>query len=138
MKNENKQLPTQGEWKYEIDGGRCKINGGNIDVWGYSNSERTYADAQNDAQAICTAINNTYGKGINPEAIPLAFQLLEMAKCPECDGSGVIVKEVIRTGTKWVDDGNGTPLPEPYPIQDFEPEPCKWCYERESIKKPEL
>lgn len=61
------------------------------------------------------------------------FSLLKNAKCPDCDGSGTIVVETMRTGTRWVDDGNGNPLPEPVPEPDYDIEPCRWCYERDSL-----
>ena len=62
-----------------------------------------------------------------------AANLLNSAKCPDCDGGGVIVREIVKTGTRWVDDGEGNPLPEPYPIQDYEPSQCFWCYHKDNL-----
>ena len=67
------------------------------------------------------------------EKLKEAANLLSSAKCPDCDGGGVIVREIVKTGTRWVDDGKGNPLPEPYPIQDCEPSQCFWCYHKDNF-----
>ena len=67
------------------------------------------------------------------EKLKEAANLLSSAKCPDCDGGGVIVREIVKTGTRWVDDGEGNPLPEPYPIQDYEPSQCFWCYHKDNL-----
>ena len=46
-------------------------------------------------------------------------KLLEIAQCPNCDGSGAIGRNVL--------DGNGDP--------DVDWEQCQWCYERELLLK---
>ena len=67
------------------------------------------------------------------EKLKEAGNLLNSAKCPDCDGSGVIVREITETGTRWIDDGKGNPLPEPYPIQECEPSQCFWCYHKDNL-----
>ena len=44
------------------------------------------------------------------------IQLLEIAKCPDCDGSGTVVTSV------HPDDGSIDGI-----------EPCRWCYERNKL-----
>ncbi len=76
---ENKQLPTQGEWKVsdpkynfidiEVDGRRvCVIVNDEEDC---DNKDRA------NAHAISTAINNTYQKGIDPGKVPSILQALK-------------------------------------------------------------
>ena len=82
-------------------------------------------------RAISEALNNNNF----PDVI---FSFLKNAKCPDCDGSGAIVVETMRTGTRWVDDGNGNPLPEPVPETDYDVEPCQWCYEKDLLLSKKL
>jgi hypothetical protein len=68
-------------------------------------------------------------------------RLLRAAKCPDpdCDGEGMTM--IVTTGTTAgccgvplaTGECCGNPVPEP--IQDFEPAPCQWCYERKEILK---
>jgi hypothetical protein len=56
-----------------------------------------------------------------------AIQLLKMAVCPHCDGSGCIPETVIRTGHRQISETEF----EPYPIEEVEPTQCQWCAERD-------
>jgi len=62
-----------------------------------------------------------------------ADNLLSSAKCPDCDGNGIILSQTVKTGTKWVDDGHGNPLPEPYPIINHNQSQCFWCYHKDNL-----
>ena len=62
-----------------------------------------------------------------------AGNLLNSAKCPDCNGSGIILSQTVKTGTKWIDDGHGNPLPEPYPIINHDQSPCFWCYYKDNL-----
>ena len=94
MKDQNKTLPTQGderpnafnEWKYDVpimdykkmfnaEVYSCYVsnNGG---LFFCKVTSLTVDDTAQFAEDICTAINNTYGKGINPEAVPVMFEAL--------------------------------------------------------------
>lgn len=69
--------------------------------------------------------------------LELAITLLKIAKCPNCDGSGVI--GVTGVGTEAGCCGNtlpngeccGNAIPIPVPIQEFEQ--CQWCAERDEL-----
>ena len=42
-----------------------------VDGWDlYDIDGKFFEDTSNDREAECTAVNNTYHKGINPEAVP--------------------------------------------------------------------
>ena len=62
-------------------------------------------------------------------------ELLKMAKCPDCDGSGTIVDEVIVTRVRSVLDEDGEQIGVPYPETEPELTPCQWCYERKIATK---
>lgn len=44
--------------------------------------------------------------------------------CPDCNGTGIVEREVIRTGTRWVEGRHGRPESEPVPIRDVERDFC--------------
>jgi hypothetical protein len=60
-----------------------------------------------------------------------AIELLNIANCPDCDGSGIIPIQIIKTDTKINKYGEQ----EPYPIYDIEPSQCRWCFERDLLIK---
>jgi hypothetical protein len=57
--------------------------------------------------------------------------LLKIAKCNYCDGSGAIQTRVIKSGSKQISDTEW----EEIPIEDFDIEPCQWCDERKQALK---
>ncbi len=101
MKSQNNnQLPTQGEYKQgrllstnitrswpkeekdRIDAIERKMvftNFKQLDG-GRSRNLICTAEKEEDAKAICSAINNTYQKGINPEAVEVMNQAINHAK----------------------------------------------------------
>jgi len=92
MKYENKQFPTQGEWTWRNteSKGLISINAPHKRVASIifkapfpdeivKELQGTVDDtnvAQANAQAICTAINNTYGKNLNPNGYEPAMRLI--------------------------------------------------------------
>lgn len=56
------------------------------------------------------------------EQLNRLHELLAVAKCPECDGSGFVVRE---TGGCDADGENDT--------RECIQEQCRWCYERELL-----
>ena len=79
--------------------------------------EQTNASEYEDAYDNCNiawnviaCIMESYAK----EHAEPVLKLLEIAKCPNCDGSGAIGRNTL--------DGNGDP--------DVEWEQCQWCFER--------
>lgn len=81
MGTKNKQLPTQGEWiwKNELGSGRLLIKRGDDIIAQVSTSLQVpISEIDANAQAICKAVNNTYGKGINPEAVESLKEALEV------------------------------------------------------------
>jgi len=61
---------SRGEWRNAEDPYVRVINMGNSSI---------VTDSKEDALAITTAVNGTYGKGIDPECVEEAFTLLEEA-----------------------------------------------------------
>lgn len=55
--------------------------------------------------------------------------LLSVARCPNCDNSGIVVNRVMRDTSE--EDGMGFPVG----YLDFETEQCQWCDERAEILK---
>ncbi len=52
--------------------------------------------------------------------------LVKAASCPHCDGSGVLQTRIMRSGSRQISETER----EPIAIEDFEIEPCQWCYEK--------
>jgi len=51
-----------------------------VDGWDlYDIDGKFFEDTSNDREAECTAVNNTYHAGINPEAVPDMLDALKMA-----------------------------------------------------------
>lgn len=71
MKDLHKKI-TQGEWGYQtsllIKGSIIHAGDYNI-AEVYGQNDMTIAQSSINAEAICKAINNTYGKGVDPEKI---------------------------------------------------------------------
>lgn len=59
---------------------------------------------------------------MTPEEIKTILFLLEHAKCPDCDGCGIVIRE---TGGCDMDGENDT--------RECVQEPCRWCDERREI-----
>jgi len=78
MSNTNKQLPTQGKEWNGVKNHYCFIiktdKGDEIII----NSPLEYEESKKIYDQILSAINNTYGKGINPEAVPEMFELCKI------------------------------------------------------------
>jgi len=74
---------TPGPWATNADisfiyGDLNRVNGTMEDlICDPPNCEESYNNWKDNAAAIVTAVNNTYHKGINPEAVP---EMLEVAK----------------------------------------------------------
>jgi len=64
------------------------------------------------------------------EEMSKIITLLKEAKCPNCDGSGIIYKTTMKTGMISVENGNLIPTPK---RSCFDIEPCQWCHERDLI-----
>jgi hypothetical protein len=64
---EIKEKMTTGEWVYTSKD-MTSINYGSIDCWTLDSVGNTHNTVAN-AAAIVSAINNTYGKNINPESV---------------------------------------------------------------------
>jgi len=80
---EIKQKMTQGEWKHHFDGGEgvclfpdTEDKRESMKFIGIING-RTLSIVEANAHAIVTAVNNTYVKGIDPEAVE---KLIEACK----------------------------------------------------------
>lgn len=66
-------------------------------------------------------------KIVGPSKLEKAVELLRVAQCPECDGSGTKIEvRMVQTG---FDDEMGYAIgePEPYPVQ------CQWCHEKQQF-----
>lgn len=65
--------------------------------------------------------------------------LLAQAKCPNCDGSGVIPHQVSSrqyvTRDMAIDAGDPALEGSLYTDDEWEAEQCQWCYEREQVLK---
>ena len=65
--------------------------------------------------------------------------LLKVAKCPNCDGSGGIPKQVSArtyvTREMAMDAGSPEMEGSLYSDDEFEMEQCQWCYERNQLLK---
>jgi hypothetical protein len=72
---EIKAKMTQSDWVYTSKD-MTSINYGSIDCWTLDSIGNTHNTVAN-AAAITHAINNTYGKGINPESVPDMFNALQ-------------------------------------------------------------
>jgi hypothetical protein len=75
---------TQGTWESNLDA-IVDINKGSINLWGIDRVGRHHNTTPN-ALAIVSAINNTYGKNINPESVPDMFNALQSLKAYFVDG----------------------------------------------------
>lgn len=66
-----------------------------------------------------------------------AEALLSAAKCPDCDGSGVVVHSVTRPYPEccgiFLDGGECCGELVAVPVEEGEPGPCQWCHEREGL-----
>lgn len=93
---------TQGTWVSSDTYCIVEINKGSIDLWGIDD-DRCMHDAQANAAAIVHAINNTYGKNINPESVPDMYNVLQMV-VDELDGCNMsltakIIKDILNKAT---------------------------------------
>lgn len=63
--------------------------------------------------------------------------LLKHAKCPNCDGSGVIPHQIASreyvTRDMALDAGQPELEGSLYQDEQWEPEQCQWCYEKEQV-----
>lgn len=66
-----------------------------------------------------------------------ALNLLAVAKCPNCDGSGTAMRQTsVRqyvTRDMAVDAGDPSMEGSLYLDDEWEPEQCQWCYERKTL-----
>ena len=66
-------------------------------------------------------------------------ELLRLAKCPNCDGSGGIPHQI--SSKTYVTRDMATDAGDPalegslYSDDEYELEECQWCYEREQVLK---
>jgi len=77
MAKKNKALPTPGEWKvHDSKSNWISIEQNNEELFQWVNDEGNNVPDQpkTNAHAVCLAINNTYGSGINPERVPSLLQ----------------------------------------------------------------
>jgi hypothetical protein len=81
---------TQGTWIANDNYCIVEINKGSIEIW-EMDDDRCMHDAKANAEAITHAINNTYGKGINPESVPDMFNALTLI---ELNLNGAIDEQV--------------------------------------------
>lgn len=75
---------TPGPWATNADisfiyGDINRVNGTMEDlICDPPNCEESYNNWKDNAAAIVTAVNNTYHKGINPEAVPEMYNMLRL------------------------------------------------------------
>lgn len=96
---------TKGEWAYDFITDHESLN--NFYIHNYDktvvkligNSEQ----CETNAKAICNAVNNTYGKSINPESVPLMLEALkniipalEIAQANDCFTTGSVLEKYIK------------------------------------------
>ncbi len=66
-------------------------------------------------------------------------KLLEMAKCPNCDGSGSIPHQIssrqLVTKDMALDTGDPNLEGSLYSDDEWEQEQCQWCYEKDQALK---
>lgn len=66
-----------------------------------------------------------------------AIGLLEVAKCPNCDGSGIIpiqTKQEYRVSRDMASDAGDASLEGSlYQQEEWEPSPCEWCEKRKAL-----
>jgi hypothetical protein len=93
---------TQGTWIANDNYCIVEINKGSIEIW-EMDDDRCMHDAKANAEAITHAINNTYGKGINPESVPDMYNGLGIAiGAIEAIGDTVtaqILKDILKNAT---------------------------------------
>lgn len=82
--------------------------------------------------------NGTAAKCLrDADRLAQAEALLSAAKCPDCDGSGVVVHSVTRPYPEccgnFLDSGECCGEPVAVPVEEGEPGPCQWCHEREGL-----
>ncbi len=81
---------------------------------------------------LCNAVQGLH------EELDSMQNLLEVAQCPNCDGSGTIVNTIegYETGCCGNPHGNGECCGDPIPIETQTPElqQCQWCYEVGELK----
>ncbi len=69
----------------------------------------------------------------------IIINLLEMAVCPNCDGSGCIPHQVSSkqyvTRDMAIDGGDSALEGSLYSEDQWEAEQCQWCYEKNMILK---
>ena len=82
---EIKENMTKGTWVSSNAYCIVEINKGSIDLWDID-EDRNIHDPKANALAITHAINNTYGKGINPESVPEMYNALQTLKAYFVDG----------------------------------------------------
>jgi len=74
-----------------------------------------WGDAAQVDVDYCLQCLNEYAEQYCEEKMILPRNLLKIARCPDCDGSGTIVSSVYPSGE----------------IKDIEP--CRWCWEKEQF-----
>jgi len=67
------------------------------------------------------------------KTINLAINLLRIATCPNCDGSGGVSMETVEHGCCGDILDNGECCGNSIPVQGVERLPCQWCYERDQL-----
>lgn len=67
----------------------------------------------------------------------IAINLLRVATCPNCDGSGAVMRQVscrqYVSRDMAIDAGDLSMEGSIYREEEFEPEQCQWCYERDAL-----
>ena len=73
--------------------------------------------------------------------LDVAIGLLKIAKCPNCDGSGSIPRQV--SSKEYVSSemasaaGDSSLEGQLYSSEEWEAEQCQWCYEKGCLAPPE-
>lgn len=74
---------TKGEWKFastmqsEVTQFYTSLD--EDTMFAITHNEVNFSEKRGNNEAICNAVNNTYGKSINPESVPLMLEALKEA-----------------------------------------------------------
>lgn len=95
------------------------------------NPNNTNTTSQPDGCADCSGATGS------APSLDMAVNLLRMAVCPNCDGSGAVMRQVscrqYVSRDMAMDAGDLSMEGALYCDDEFEPEQCQWCYERDAL-----
>lgn len=108
VKDEGKEVLniTPGEWDFEDDylsKGRSRIRvGGNYGTIAIVAQAGYGVEHKDNAKAICTAVNESYGKGFRPEALEELYERLQdlLIECIDNDGDSILPTSANETISK--------------------------------------